>query len=67
MKSLRLSLIIVTALTAASATFAQNETLPYTLYIVRPAINNYAVMPDEPLPGTCKRETTMKIMTCRGE
>jgi hypothetical protein len=67
MKNLRLNLIIITALTAASATFAQNETLPYTLYIVRPAINNYAVMPDAPLPGTCKRETTMKIMTCRGE
>lgn len=50
---------------AASSTPAAQ--LPGKIYIVRPAINNYAILPGEPLPEVCQSGTTMKIMACRGE
>ena len=39
----------------------------YKTYIVNPAINNYSVVPGDPLPEVCKPGDTMRIMACRGE
>ena len=39
----------------------------YQTYIIRPAINNDAILEGQPLPAVCRDETIMKIMCARGE
>ena len=39
----------------------------YRTYVVRPAINNNAILDDAALPAECRDETVMKMMACRGE
>ena len=39
----------------------------YRTYVVRPAINNDAILEGEALPAVCRDETVMKIMAARGE
>ena len=40
---------------------------PFRTHIVTPAINNYAILPGQPLSAVCKSEKIMKIMASRGE
>ncbi len=46
---------------------AYAQEMPYQLYVVRPAITDWAILPDGPLPRVCYAETTMQIMCARGE
>jgi len=56
--------IMVLSLASYSAATAQES---YETYVVSPAINNYAILPGEPLPEVCQPGGIMRIMACRGE
>ena len=59
----------VAALVAAAvlASWPVRAQVPYRTYVVRPAINNDAILEDEPLPAVCRDEAVMTIMAARGE
>ena len=59
----------VAALVAAAvlASWSVHAQVPYRTYVVRPAINNDAILENEPLPAVCRDETVMAIMAARGE
>lgn len=52
---------------SALATVAANAAVDYQIYVVRPVINNNAILDDEALPAVCRDEKVLKIMACRGE
>ena len=49
------------------ASSVRAEQPPYRVYVVRPAINNAAILAGRPLPAVCRDEKVMKVMACRGE
>ena len=64
----RLSILFLTIGSLLIATLPiQAEVTQYSVYVVRPAITNQAILPGWPLPAVCKAEKTMKIIACRGE
>jgi len=52
---------------SALAAVAANAAVNYRIYVVRPVINNNAILDDEALPAVCRDEKVLKIMACRGE
>ena len=61
-----LAVLLINILVFASCS-GQTQELPYDVYLISPAINNYAILPDKPLPKVFKRGKTIKMMACRGE
>ena len=59
--------LVLTALLMGLASWPVHAQVPYQTYVVRPAINNDAILEDEPLPAVCRDETVMAIMAARGE
>lgn len=57
------TLFLMGVLIAGAAVSSQ----AYDVYLVKPPINNYALLVDEPLPSTCQRGETIDLMACRGE
>jgi len=52
---------------SALAAVAANAAVNYRIYVVRPVINNNAILDDEALPAVCRDEKVLKIMACRGD
>ena len=58
---------VLTAVFAASQVLGAADTAAYGVYVVEPAINNYAIVPGRPLPKVCSSEKTIKLTVSRGE
>lgn len=65
-RGVAVAMLSMMALSLASCSPAAAQE-PYATYVVSPAINNYAILPGEPLPEVCQSGNTMRIMACRGE
>ena len=63
-KTLFITVLLATAVLAGCSEETQTD---YRIYVVRPAINDNAIMDGEPLPIECRDETVMKILCARGE
>ena len=58
---------VVAAAALAFVTWPVKVRADYRTYVVRPAINNHAILAGEALPAVCRDETVMKVMCARGE
>ena len=51
-------LLLAAVLACPTQSFGMEQS-PYQVYIVSPAVNNYAILPDAPLPRVCALGQTM--------
>ena len=59
-----LPVVSILAALSGAATAIGND---YRLYVIRPAINNDAILEGEALPAVCRDEAVMQVMCARGE
>ncbi len=57
--------LVVCALLVAISSLCYG--VDYTVHVVEPAVNNYMILRDGPLPPVCKEATAIELSACRGE
>ncbi len=63
----RFVLLFICVIVSISSLGRCEKSAEYKIYIVDPAISNYAIQEHKPLPVTCQPGTRISMMACRGE